>query len=676
MRGAGHGIAARSTADVLGTLLDLLAREATAVEVDAFVEEARNADLPNRGLLLQAAEDGLRIRHLLAQRQRREAEMHALYETARDLTSLRDFDGALHAIADRVRRLLNADVTFIALVDEESGEAYMEVTSGTLTAPIQHVRQPPGCGVGGRIIETGQPLAVPDYWSDERLQFDPSVIAAVRKEGIVGIAGAPMKVGTRVVGALIAADRRRREFDPSEIALLSSLADHASVVIENARLFAGLRGATEELREVNGRLSAQRHVLERASAAHEQLMPLALARAGVGEFAETVSGILGGAVELVDTAGHVLATAGQEYVAPEAPGVADSEPAGRFVSAFGGDELAHGRSGGVTAVSVRAGRERFGSLRLLRADPLTDAELRTLERAAQTAALLLLIERQTSIFEEELRVELLDDLLADAAPDWDVVRRRADRLGVLQPGQAQTVVVCSASEVPVSDLMRAANDLAARVGGLVSEHTGSVVLLLPVTDAATMVRDVAEQLSRSLRLPVTAGASGPASTLQAVRDLYPRAARSRRLLLALGREGDGSTLEELGVVSRLLEGATATQVQRVVDRTLGSLLAYDEEHSTALVETVECYFAGGQSPPEAARRMHVHVNTVYQRLERVDRVLGGPGWRGTQGSLEMQMALQLHRAAGRPSRQSPSEAGDRAVSAGMAVDDDTWHGGP
>jgi DNA-binding PucR family transcriptional regulator len=62
---------------------------------------------------------------------------------------------------------------------------------------------------------------------------------------------------------------------------------------------------------------------------------------------------------------------------------------------------------------------------------------------------------------------------------------------------------------------------------------------------------------------------------------------------------------------------------------------------------VEAYFACGQSPPEAARQLQVHVNTVYQRLDRVDRVLGGPGWRDPQGALEIQMALQLHRATGR-----------------------------
>ena len=47
-----------------------------------------------------------------------------------------------------------------------------------------------------------------------------------------------------------------------------------------------------------------------------------------------------------------------------------------------------------------------------------------------------------------------------------------------------------------------------------------------------------------------------------------------------------------------------------------------------------------------ARALGLHVNTVYQRLERVDQVLGDRAWRGPQGVLELQMALQFHRLLG------------------------------
>ncbi len=621
-----------STREVLARLMRLLADEAPFDELAALQAEVEAADCPDRDMLLQAVEHSHRIREMLAHRERRERETHALYETARDLSSLRDVDDVLHAIVDRVRRLLGVDSTYLALIDEERGDAYMRVTSGTVTTAIESVRQPPGWGVGGYVIETGRPFATADYLADPRIRRDPSVAAAVGEDGIVSIAGVPMKLGHRVVGALFAADRYRRSFEQPEIALLSSLADHASVVIENARLFAQVHATTHDLREVNTGLSAQRQALERASAAHEQLMPLALTRADLDEFARTLHRILGGTVALVDPSYGVLASA-------SAPG-ADVTPAALLHSNPGA------RAGGRCVVAVRAGSETLGQLLFGRDAPLSEADTRTLERAAQTAALLLVMERQTSMVEEEIRGELVDDLLAARAPDWEAVQRRAERLGVLDDGVPHAVVVCSAADVPRRHLLRAAADLAAESGGLASDHDGNVVLLLPGSDVGTAARTVAARLGRLTGAAVTAGAAGPGSTAPAVREHYGGAARCHRLLLALGRDGEGAGLEELGVVGLVLEETTPEQVNRLVARALGPLLDYDAEHAAPLLATVECYFGCGQNPPAAARELRVHVNTVYQRLDRIDRVLGGRHWRGPEGALEMQLALQFHRLTG------------------------------
>jgi hypothetical protein len=37
---------------------------------------------------------------------------------------------------------------------------------------------------------------------------------------------------------------------------------------------------------------------------------------------------------------------------------------------------------------------------------------------------------------------------------------------------------------------------------------------------------------------------------------------------------------------------------------------------------------------------------VYQRLERIDQVLGSEEWRSPVGALEMQLALQFHQLLG------------------------------
>ncbi|HJA62322.1 MAG TPA: helix-turn-helix domain-containing protein, partial [Candidatus Brevibacterium intestinavium] len=58
--------------------------------------------------------------------------------------------------------------------------------------------------------------------------------------------------------------------------------------------------------------------------------------------------------------------------------------------------------------------------------------------------------------------------------------------------------------------------------------------------------------------------------------------------------------------------------------------------------TVLEYFDSGTSIRGTAARMSVHVNTVKQRLERVDRLLG-PGWRAPEHAFRLQVALRLDR---------------------------------
>jgi DNA-binding PucR family transcriptional regulator len=63
------------------------------------------------------------------------------------------------------------------------------------------------------------------------------------------------------------------------------------------------------------------------------------------------------------------------------------------------------------------------------------------------------------------------------------------------------------------------------------------------------------------------------------------------------------------------------------------------------VLTLETYFAAGSALAKTAERLHIHVNTVTQRLDRIGRLLG-PGWQEPERALELQLALRLHRLRG------------------------------
>jgi sugar diacid utilization regulator len=464
------------------------------------------------------------------------------------------------------------------------------------------------------------------------------VTDAVVEDGIVSIAGVPLRhVRDGVVGALFVAYRYERSFEQAEMDLLSSLADHAAIVIENARLFSRAEAAAHQLRAANAELARQGAALERAGAVHELLMPLALRQADVGELVERVAEMLGGALAAVAADGTVLATAGRGALPESLPAPAPDALAAQRVT---------GRPG-VWTVPVRAGEERFGHLVLATSGALPDADVRTFERAAQTAALLLLMERQVAQAERRVRGELIDDLLAEREPDWAAFGRRARRSGAIDFRIPHTVLVLAATGITRRHLARAATDHAARHGGLATEHTQHVVLLLPHVDPAEAARHVPVELGRTTGGVVTAGVAGPAGSAPEVRARHQEAERCLRLLLALGRTGEGASRTELGVLGLVLDGTSLRQVHALLAQNVGPLEEYDAEHNALLLETLEGYFAAGQNPRIAATTLQVHPNTIYQRLDRIDRVLGHRRWREPEGALTMQLALQLRRVLDR-----------------------------
>lgn len=85
----------------------------------------------------------------------------------------------------------------------------------------------------------------------------------------------------------------------------------------------------------------------------------------------------------------------------------------------------------------------------------------------------------------------------------------------------------------------------------------------------------------------------------------------------------------------------ALRVRELLDRRRrrAEVIDYDGRRGTALLRTLEAYFAGGGSLARAAEVLHVHVNTVTQRLDRIAQLLGAD-WQVPE------LALRLHRLQG------------------------------
>ncbi|WP_406515882.1 helix-turn-helix domain-containing protein [Streptomyces sp. NBC_00873] len=651
-----------SAAPHLRLLLDLLAEDAPAEALGAVSSQARAAGVPAGELaeVEAATATALRIRGALRQHRRRELQLTALFDTAGDLAASRDLDDVLKAIVRRARMLLGTDTAYLTLPDEEAGDTYMRVTDGSVSLLFQRLRLELGEGLGGLVAQTASPYATPDYRTDDRFRHTRNINAGVLDEGLVAILGVPLLLGSsrggtgKVIGVLFAADRAPRVFSPDEVALLCSLAAHAAIAIDTARALADTRsalaelaGANAELAEANAAVREHSAAMQRAEEAHDRLTDLVLRGGDVKDVAAAVAGLLDSPLTIHDPGGRPLAA-----VRPDGAGLAaDSMDAGWLV------ETAEESRTGARAVhrdgrwicAVLAGQELLASLVLHQRGRLDDSDRRLFERAAVVTGLLLLLRRTVAETENRIRGELISDLLTDADRDPAGLAERGRRLGIdLDRPHLLLVAEAGAREKLCAAALRYL--FGGDIRGVSAEHAGTVVLLIgcggdtdPGPDAGDAARAAAAQLGQLVQAPVTVAATGPARGPRQLAAAYAEAARCLRAMRVLGRTGEGACVDELGFLGVVL--GNAQDVDGFVTATLGPLLRYDAQRGTHLVRTLSAYFGSGGSLIRAKDELHVHVNTVVQRLDRI-QVLLGHDWNEPDRALELQLALRLNLLSG------------------------------
>lgn len=592
--------------------LELLLRDAPAAELDALRAKAADNDAQ--------AEAGraLQLHFLLRERAQRAAEMSSLSEIAISLTSVRDLASLLSDITVHARRLLRTDVTYIAVLEGETS-LRIRYWDGTLGAKFRDIQLSMTTGLAGRIATSGTAMWTSDYLGDDTIEHAPASDEVASEEQLRSILGVPLHVHGRTLGVLFAAERSQRPFSDNEVQLLTGLASHAAIAMENARLFDAERASSNELREVNERLRTSAAAVDRAVDLHERLMATVVRGGGPAEVVQALIDVLGEPVELVGAEDEHLA--GARLESPSAA-TAFNEVAERRTTVL---DDASGQPFVLCPVIARD--EYLGCL--IATGPGADVSgIRLLERGALGIALSLVQERALTEAAARSQGELLAALIEGGEPE--VLQRQAAAARV-NLAKAHRIVVVEATEGHATAARGACAELAQRTGGLVVDRAGRSVLLVPDgTDLSGLTRNA------------TAGVSKPFVGAVNAPDAFSSARRCLQALLALGRTGVVGDAGTLGVYRFLLSSDGAGEAAEFVERSIGQLLEHDAARGTELTATLEEYLSSGRQHSATAERLHIHPNTLYQRLTRIGAILGDD-WREPDVALDLHVALRLHR---------------------------------
>jgi CRP-like cAMP-binding protein len=157
----------------------------------------------------------------------------------RDEAALRHLDlkESCSMILSEAKKIIPADNGSLMLL-ESDGSLSIQTAFGIECTPKQHFFV--GEGIAGDVIRTGKAELVNDVSSDERFRDGCNM-------KIVSLLCAPIKFGGHCLGVMNMSNCSEKKFTIEDLKLLHSLAIYASVALQNAVNFSGLKDMTERV---------------------------------------------------------------------------------------------------------------------------------------------------------------------------------------------------------------------------------------------------------------------------------------------------------------------------------------------------------------------------------------------------------------------------------------------
>ncbi|WP_354642502.1 PucR family transcriptional regulator [Kitasatospora camelliae] len=398
-------------------------------------------------------------------------------------------------------------------------------------------------------------------------------------------------------------------------------------------------------------VNAQLEQLRVSEAVHQVFNELAVEGAEPAEVVRQVAQMAGAPVVLENLAHQVLAhdPAGR----PEAELLEDWEKRSRGVHP-GGRTGYDPRSGWlVTAVGARG--QDWGRLVLVD-DPaplpegVAHRHAMLLERGAATLALNRLVVRDRESLERQTHRTLLSGILTHALTVSEVALR-AQALGVPLEGRRLVGVVLRQRQGSIPAALEAqarlrdftelaasairSSRLSALVGAMDDEGVGVLVALGSQQDEHAALESFSTSLRRLLAEAHRDAGTPPPHPVIAVGSSVGSVRDARRTLLEATQVADAALHDAPGgraaAYYRLpdvrLRGLLHLlrddeRLQTYVERELGPLLTYDAEHGGQLVQMLRIYLEQGRNKSAAADAAHLSRPSFYDRLHKVERILG------------------------------------------------------
>ncbi|WMY79778.1 helix-turn-helix domain-containing protein [Citricoccus sp. I39-566] len=546
------------------------------------------------------------------------AVFRELIEAASELSGIHGEESVLSSIVQRTRRLLAADMSYISFNDPATGVTFIRKSDGVMTAAFRTLQVPLNAGILGQVATGEAAFQTRDYFNDPTVPRKDDIDEVVRGEGVISIMGVPLVESGRVLGALMVAERTHRTYSPQDVDLVESFGRYSVVALANASHITGLKNHSDTLEHRQAELSqrsAQMQELQEVSSALRQQM---MDEPSLQRLLDLLSSHLGLPVSLVDDSGELT------WSTLSTP-VPNPDPTTATATATDQSSMA------LPLTDATMGRDRG---QLIAHGPCTDHQREILRVGGSYLTIALNMVRADEDAQLRRQQDVLADLLGEAPvpPERLALRLRPWRLSLTQ--RIWLAVVRNPDGTVPEALLR-------RLPHTVLAGTVQGEFCLVVDDQRWA--QGAGQLAQEHRLVIAI--SGPWELGKGVRAGFQRARSHLNLMALMGTRG----LQDSHRADLVYSLAALAQDGGIIEELfapLAPVIAHDRTRRSQMTYLALTYFECDRRIDLTAETLHLHRNTVRQRLATLTKLLG-TGWDHMPRALDLHVSLRAWASHGR-----------------------------
>lgn len=171
--------------------------------------------------------------------QRRVSQMSVFYQVGQALVTNFDLKNFLLDTMELATNVVEAAAASLMLLDEANQELVFEVTHGARGRELTKQRIPLDEGIAGWVVLNNQPVLVNNVRTDPRFSYRVDARTGFLTQSIAAV---PLTIKGKTIGVLEVLNKYSGTgFVQEDLRVLSSIAAHAAIAIENARLYDQVR---------------------------------------------------------------------------------------------------------------------------------------------------------------------------------------------------------------------------------------------------------------------------------------------------------------------------------------------------------------------------------------------------------------------------------------------------